>query len=386
VKVLVLNCGSSSIKYQLRDFAQEAVLADALISRIGEDPAVPDHRRALELMLEALLAPETGAVKDLAEISAVGHRTVHGGSFFTAPVLITPEVIEKMQEHAPLAPLHNPPILLGIKEALRVLPGIPQVAVFDTAFHTTIPAKAHLYALPYRFYTDSGVRRYGFHGNSFQFVSRRVTALLGERGPDSKVIIAHLGNGASIAAIRDGVSVDTSMGLTPLEGLVMGTRPGDVDPGVILYLMRELGLTENDVDRILNKESGLLGLSGVGNDMRDVLAAAGQGDERCRLALEVYAYRLRKYVGAYAAALGGLDALVFTAGIGENSPEIRAAVCEGLDFLGVELDPDRNASTRAVEADIGRVGSRVRVMVVPTDESRLIAEETMALVSAMRAG
>jgi acetate kinase len=213
-----------------------------------------------------------------------------------------------------------------------------------------------------------------------------VSALLGEKGPDNRVVIAHLGNGASIAAIRGGVSVDTSMGLTPLEGLVMGTRPGDVDPGVILYLMRELGLTESDVDRILNKESGLLGLSGVGNDMRDVLAAAGRGDERCRLALEVYAYRLRKYVGAYAAALGGLDALVFTAGIGENSPEIRAAVCEGLEFLGIELDADRNASTRAVEADIGRDGSSVRVMVVPTDESRLIAEETMTLVCAMRAG
>jgi len=380
VKVLVLNCGSSSIKYQLYDADDQVVLTDGLVSRIGEDPAIPDHGRALELILEALVAPDTGVVKSLSEVSAVGHRTVHGGSYFTAPVLIDAEVIAKMEEHAPLAPLHNPPILLGIKESLRVLPGIPQVAVFDTAFHTTIPARAHLYALPYEFYTDHGVRRYGFHGNSFQYVSRRVDSLLGGLSPDSKVVIAHLGNGASIAAIKGGTSVDTSMGLTPLEGLVMGTRPGDVDPGVILYLMRELGLGDKDVDRILNKESGLLGVSGVGNDMRDVLAGAEAGDERCRLAIEVYAYRLKKYVGAYAAAMGGLDVLVFTAGIGENSPEIRAAACEGLGFLGIELDPEANSTTRGVEREIGSRNSRVRVMVVPTDESRLIAEETIALV------
>ncbi|MCL5735390.1 MAG: acetate kinase, partial [Actinobacteria bacterium] len=311
--------------------------------------------------------------------SAVGHRTVHGGSFFTAPVLITPEVIAKMEECAPLAPLHNPPIILGIKEALRVLPGIPQVAVFDTAFHTTIPAKAHLYALPYRFYTDHGVKRYGFHGNSFQYVSRRVNVLLG-RPEHSKVVIAHLGNGASIAAVQDGKSVDTSMGLTPLEGLVMGTRPGDVDPGIILYLMRELGLGNKDVDRILNKESGLLGVSGVGNDMRDVLAKAAAGDDRCGMALDLYAYRLKKYIGAYAAAMGGLDALVFTAGIGENSPEIRAAACEGLEFLGIEIDEALNGETRGVERDISAADSLVRILVVPTDESRLIAEETVEVL------
>ena len=237
-----LNCGSSSIKYQLHDSVAHVVLAKGLVSRIGEDPAVPDHGRALEVILAALVDPDTGALSDLSEVSAVGHRAVHGGSFFTAPVLITPDVIAKMEEHAPLAPLHNPPILLGIREALRHLPGTPQVAVFDTAFHTTIPRKAHMYALPYRYYTDYGVRRYGFHGNSFQYVSRRVEALLEGRLPQPKVVIAHLGNGASIAAIDDGRSVDTSMGLTPLEGLVMGTRPGDVDPGVILYLMRQLGL------------------------------------------------------------------------------------------------------------------------------------------------
>jgi acetate kinase len=380
LKVLVLNCGSSSIKYQLHDSATYTALAEGLVSRIGEDPAIPDHGRGLELILESLLDPAAGVMSALSEISAVGHRTVHGGSFFTAPALITPEIIEKMEEYAPLAPLHNPPILLGIREALRVLPGIPQVAVFDTAFHTTIPAKAHVYALPYRFYADHGVRRYGFHGISFQYVSRRMDALLDGRLKGGKVIIAHLGNGASIAAVHGGKSVDTSMGLTPLEGLVMGTRAGDVDPGAILYMMRALGLSESDVDRILNKESGLLGVSGIGNDMRDVLAAADAGNERCRLAIELYAYRLKKYVGAYAAAMGGLDALVFTAGIGENSPEIRAAVCEGLGFLGIELDAAVNSATRGVEREIGVPGAQVRVWVVPTDESRLIAEETIAVV------
>jgi acetate kinase len=380
VKVLVLNCGSSSIKYQLRDAVAHTPLAEGLISRIGEDPAIPDHGRALELILESLLDPATGAVADLSEVSAVGHRAVHGGSFFTAPALITPEVIAKMEEHAPLAPLHNPPILLGIRESLRVLPGVPQVAVFDTAFHTSIPPKAYVYALPYRYYTDHGVRRYGFHGNSFQYVSRRVEEILGDRPHPLKVVIAHLGNGASIAAVDGGRSVDTSMGLTPLEGLVMGTRPGDVDPGVILFLMRQLGLSESEVDRVLNKDSGLLGVSGVGNDMRDVLAAAAAGDERCRLAIELYAYRLKKYVGAYAAAMGGLDVLVFTAGIGENSPEIRAAICEGLGFLGIQLDEARNSVVRGVEREIGAPGSRVRILVVPTDEERLIAEETVAVI------
>ncbi len=384
MKVLVLNCGSSSIKYQLHDSVAHAALAEGLVSRIGEDPAIPDHGRGLELILESLLDPETGVMKDLSEVSAVGHRAVHGGSFFTAPVLITTEVIAKMEEYAPLAPLHNPPILLGIRESLRHLPGTPQVAVFDTAFHTTIPAKAHVYALPYRYYTDHGVRRYGFHGNSFQYVSQRVNAFLNGRLRHAKVVIAHLGNGASIAAVSGGKSVDTSMGLTPLEGLVMGTRPGDVDPGVILYLMRQLGLSEQDVDRVLNKESGLLGVSGVGNDMRDVLAGAATGDERCKLALDLYAYRLKKYVGAYAAAMGGLDVLVFTAGIGENSPEIRAAVCEGLGFLGIELDEGANSGVRGLECDISAPGAKVRVLVVPTDEERLIADETVAVVAGLQ--
>ncbi|MFH0914859.1 MAG: acetate kinase [bacterium] len=397
MKALVLNCGSSSIKFQFHDAATHTALARGLVSRIGEEgaqidaqtgavkqsrqAAIPDHGRGLELILESLLDPQTGVVKDLSEVSAVGHRVVHGGRFFSAPALLTEEVIARIEECAPLAPLHNPPILLGIRESLRILPDTPQVAVFDTAFHATIPAQAHVYALPYEYYTDYGVRRYGFHGISFQSVSQRTDAVLGGKLSELKAVIAHLGNGASITAVDRGKSVDTSMGLTPLEGLVMGTRPGDLDPGVILFMMRQLGLSAGDVDRILNKESGLLGVSGVSNDMRDVRANAETGDRRCQLALELYSYRLKKYVGAFAAVMGGLDVLVFTAGVGENDPEIRAAVCEGLSFLGIKLDAESNARVRGVEGDISAAGSRVRVLVVPTDEERLIADETVALVS-----
>jgi len=380
MKVLVLNSGSSSIKYELRDSQAAAVLAKDDISRIGEEDGVADHGRALESILEALVALGGGPLKDLSEVEAVGHRVVHGGSYFTGPALLTPDVIQRIEEYAPLAPLHNPPALLGIREALRVLPHTPQVAVFDTAYHSTIPPKAHVYALPYDYYERHGVRRYGFHGISLQSVAQGADAMLGGRLPELKAVIAHLGNGASVTAVDGGRSVDTSMGLTPLEGLVMGTRPGDVDPGALLYLMRELGLAAGDVDRVLNKESGLLGVSGLSNDMRDVLAAAAAGEKRSRLALDIYCYRLRKYIGAYAAAMGGLDVLVFTAGVGENSADIRAAVCEGLGFLGLELDQDANAKARGVNADIGGAGSRVRVLVVSTDEERVIADETAALV------
>jgi acetate kinase len=401
LKVLVLNCGSSSIKYQLHDVTEHSVPARGLVSRIGEEGSridaqtgdlqqsrevpIPGHGRGLELIVESLLDPETGVLKDVSEVSAVGHRVVHGGSLFSAPALLTAEVIAKIEECAPLAPLHNPPILLGIRESLRILPDTPQVAVFDTAFHTTIPAKAHVYALPYRYYAEHGVRRYGFHGISFQSVSQTTDSLLGGRLSELKTVIAHLGNGASITAVDRGRSVDTSMGLTPLEGLVMGTRPGDLDPGVILFLMRQLGLSAGEVDRVLNKESGLLGVSGASNDMRDVLAGAADGDPRCRLAIDIYTYRIRKYVGAFAAVMGGLDLLVFTAGVGENSPEVRAAVCDGLSFLGVEVDQELNAAVRGVEGDISVPGSSVRVLVVPTDEERLIAAETLAVVERSRA-
>jgi acetate kinase len=396
VKILVLNTGSSSIKYQLREVAGGAVaagaaaaglglageiLADGEVDRIAEEGSVPGHGRALELILESLLDPTSGVVKDTAAVSAVGHRVVHGGERFTAPALITVEVIAQIEECSSLAPLHNPPALAGIREAQRILPHTPQVAVFDTAFHATMPQKARVYALPYR-YTEAGVRRYGFHGISYSSVTQRLDGMLSGGLAGHKVMIAHLGNGASICAVDGGVCVDTSMGLTPLEGLVMGTRSGDVDPGAVLYLIREFGLTADDLDRILNKESGILGVSGVSNDMRDVLGRADSGDERCRLAIDVYVHRLRKYVGAFAASMGGLDTLVFTAGVGENSGQIRAAVCEGLGFLGVALDPEANDATHGVEKDISAAGARVRVLVVPTDEEGFIARATAEVVGA----
>jgi acetate kinase len=397
VKVLVLNCGSSSIKYQLRDTDSDSVEASGLVSRIGAegsridaqtggtvhslDTPIPNHGRGLELIVESLVDGRTGVLKHVSEVSAVGHRVVHGATYFADAALLTPEAIEKIEEYAHLAPLHNPPILVGIREALRILPDTPQVAVFDTAFHATMPAKAHVYALPYPFYSEHGVRRYGFHGISFASVTERADCFLEGGLSALKAVIAHLGNGASVAAVDRGKSVDTSMGLTPLEGLVMGSRPGDLDPGIVLFLLRDLGVSADEVDRIINKESGLLGLSGISNDIRDVEAGAAQGDARCRLALDVYAYRVKKYIGAYAAAMGGIDVLVFTAGVGENDPEMRAAICDGLAFLGIELDPAVNASTRGVARDISAPASTVRVLVMPTDEEGLIAEQTVAVVN-----
>jgi acetate kinase len=380
MKVLVINSGSSSIKYELRDSDMKTVLVRGDISRIGEEDGVRDHGRALASILQALVATGGGPLKDLSEVDAVGHRVVHGGSHFSGPALLTLEVIRQIEECAPLAPLHNPPALLGIHEALRLLPAIPQVAVFDTAYHSTIPPRAHVYALDYDYYERHGVRRYGFHGVSLQSVARTADAMLDGRATELKMVVAHLGNGASITAVDRGRSVDTSMGLTPLEGLVMGTRAGDVDPGVLLYLLRELGLTAAHLDRVLNKESGLLGVSGASNDMREVLEAAAGGSERSQLALEIYCYRQRKYIGAYAAAMGGLDVLVFTAGVGENSPDIRARVCDGLDFLGITLDREANAKARGLNADIAQSGSRVRVLVIVTDEEQVIADETVAVV------
>ncbi len=401
MKVLVLNSGSSSIKFQLRESATDDVLVADDISRIGEEGGPRDHAQALGLIVDRLVDRDAGPLNHLSEVDAVGHRVVHGGSYFSGPALLTLDVVAKIEECAPLAPLHNPPALLGIREGLRLLPLTPQVAVFDTAFHSTIPPKAHVYALPYEYYERRGVRRYGFHGISFQSVTRSADALLGGTLAETRAVVAHLGNGASITAVDRGRSVDTSMGLTPLEGLVMGSRAGDVDPGALLYLMREWGMAADELDRALNHESGILGVSGVGNDMRDVLrAAAAEGaaggveggpdhgaegglrGARSRLALDIYCYRLRKYIGAYAAAMGGLDLLVFTAGVGENSPEVRAAVCQGLEFLGIEVDAAANAAARGVKADIGAPGARVRVLVVPTDEEQVIADETVAVVAA----
>ncbi len=380
MKILVLNCGSSSVKYELYDTGLARALAEGVVDRIGQEQGVADHGQALEMVIAQLLAPETGVIANLAEVEAVGHRVVHGGARFTSAVRVTPTVLAAIEECVPLAPLHNPPALLGIKEAMRLLPGVPQVAVFDTAFHAGLPRRAHVYALPYHLYRDHGVRRYGFHGISYQYVSRRLDVLLGGRLAELKTVIAHLGNGASITAVQGGRAVDTSMGLTPLEGLVMGSRGGDVDPGVVLFLQQKLGYSVEDVDRLLNEESGLLGVSGRSSDMRDILAGVEAGEERCRLALELYCYRLRKYVGAYAAVLDGLDVLAFTAGVGENSPQVRELVCAGLAFLGLRLDPQANAAARGREAEIQAEDSAVRVLVVPTDEERLIAEETAALV------
>jgi acetate kinase len=327
-------------------------------------------------------------VKQVGEIAAVGHRVVHGGEKFVQPTLITDDVLKEVEKMSQLAPLHNPPNLEGIRACLRLMPGVPQVAVFDTAFHATIPDYAYMYALPYDYYTAFGVRRYGFHGTSHQYVAGIALDMLATQGvaPEaSRIVTCHLGNGCSMAAIRGGRVVDTSMGLTPAEGLVMGTRSGDLDPAILVYLARRLDAGVSDIDRIINKESGLLGLSGLSSDMRDIEEAAAMGNARAELALAVFCYRIRKYVGAYAAAMGGLDAIVFTAGIGENSPVIRERVCRELGFLGVELDKTKNESERGRAVNLATPASRVRVLLVPTNEERMIARETMRVIDASAA-
>jgi acetate kinase len=394
MKVLVLNCGSSSLKFQVFHEETMTVIARGSVNRIAsgdsevvaeiggrrgvEHQTIADHDAALRVVMDAL-SQAAGIEKEREAIGAVGHRVVHGGESFRGATQVTPEVVEQIERCVPLAPLHNPPALAGIRGALRLLPGVPHVAVFDTAFHADMPEVAHLYALPYEYFAKHGVRRYGFHGLSFDYVLQRVQEL-GEGRTWTRVVIAHLGNGASIAAIHRDRSIDTSMGMTPLEGLVMGSRCGDLDPGVIIFLQEHLGLSVDDVGRLLNKESGLLGLSGFSNDVRDLERRANRGDYRARLALELFSYRVKKYIGAYAASLGGLDVIAFTGGIGENCSRIRAAACEGLGFLGIDLDPDANASEHTGEREISRRDSAVRVLVVPTDEERLIAEETIALV------
>jgi acetate kinase len=331
-----------------------------------------------------LTDPEKGIVKGVHEIAAIGHRVVHGGEKFVQPILITDDVVAGIEKVSQLAPLHNPPNLDGIRACRRLMPGVPQVAVFDTAFHATIPDYAYMYALPYDYYTAFGVRRYGFHGTSHQYVAGIALGMLAEQGiarETSRIVTCHLGNGCSMAAIQGGRVVDTSMGLTPAEGLVMGTRSGDLDPAILVYLARRLDADVSDIDRIINKESGLLGLSGLSSDMRDIEEEAAKGNARAELALEVVCYRIRKYVGAYAAAMGGLDAIVFTAGIGENSPVIRERVCRDLGFLGVDLDDGKNATERGRAVDLATESSRVRVLLVPTNEERMIARETMRIIA-----
>jgi acetate kinase len=391
-RVLVLNTGSSSIKFQLFDMDDRAVLLAGQLERIGEeasrltwtakggdpvstDEPVADHREALTRIFEVLTA--RGGVAD--QLTGIGHRVVHGGERFSAPALIDDQVVEAIREQVPLAPLHNPANLLGIETALATFPDTPQVAVFDTAFHRTMPARAHRYALPRDLADRFGIRRYGFHGTSHAYVSRVAAAHLGKPLAALNLLTMHLGNGASVAAVAGGRCVDTSMGFTPLEGLVMGTRSGDLDPAVVLYLQREAGMSLDQVDELLNKQSGLKGLTGV-NDMREIQRRAAAGDEAAREAFDLYCYRIRKYVGAYAAALGHLDALVFTAGIGEHSAAVRAGVCDGLERFGVRLDPAHNRLPSNRPRTVSSDDSTVAVLVVPTDEELEIAEQTLATV------
>ncbi len=396
MKVLVLNSGSSSIKYQLFNMEEESVLARGIVERIGIEDSfleqeniegeellwqedVADHSQGISLVIDALQDEKKGVLENMDEINALGHRVVHGGEKFADSVLITSEVVEKIEEVSELAPLHNPPNLAGIKECQRLMPDKPQVGVFDTAFHQTMPEEAYIYALPYEYYQKYGIRRYGFHGTSHKFVSRRAAELMDKALEELKIITCHLGNGASVAAVDQGRSVDTSMGLTPLEGLVMGTRCGDIDPAIVPFLQKKEGLEPEEVDSIMNKESGLLGISGISNDSRDVSEAAQQGNKRARLAAKVFNYRVKKYIGAYAAAMGGTDAIVFTAGIGENDGAIRAAILENLEFLGFKLDETKN-NTRGEEIDISTPGSRVKVFAIPTNEELVIARDTAKIL------
>ena len=345
--------------------------------------AMPNHQEAIDFILKTLTSKEYGCVESLNEIDAIGHRVVHGGDKFSSSVLITNEVLQKIIECIPLAPLHNPPNIEGIRAIEAIIPGKPQVAVFDTSFHQTMPAEAYMYALPYRYYRDYAVRRYGFHGTSHRYVSQRVCEFLGVDPSEKKIITCHIGNGGSIAAVKYGKSVDTSMGFTPVEGLMMGTRSGDVDAGVLSYIMEKDHLSAEGMSNLVNKQSGVLGISEMSSDMRDIENAANEGNERAILTLGMYDYRIKKYVGAYAAAMGGVDIIVFTGGVGENQWETRRTVCEGLEFMGVEFDAEKNDRLRGDEAIISKPTSRVQVLVIPTDEETMIASDTQEIVSAL---
>ncbi len=403
--VLVLNCGSSSVKYQLFETSAEMVrsgtdhaVARGIVERIGtreathayhiegregfsEPVAAPRHAQAIAEIVRTLTSAGRGVLSDVSEIDAVGHRVVHGGERFSRSAVITPEIVRQIEACSELAPLHNPHGLAGYRAIAKILPRVPHVAVFDTAFHQTMPPQAFLYGLPYDYYKRHAVRRYGFHGTSHRFVSWRSESILGRPIEATRLVTCHLGNGASVCAVERGRSVDTAMGFTPLEGLLMGTRSGDVDPAAVFHLRRKEGLDEEQASTILNTRSGLLGLSGVSNDMREILAEEARGNERARLAIEVFCYRVRKYVAAYAGAMGGADAVIFAGGIGENAPSIRERSLAGLAFMGIGVDVSRNASTIGREGEISPPGSPVRVLVIPTNEERLIARDTLHLVS-----
>ncbi len=399
MNVLVINAGSSSLKYQLLNPETGALLAKGLCERIGIDGkftykpqvegkqkldaidvAMPTHSEAIQAVLNALVDAENGVIASMDEIDAVGHRVVHGGEKFASSVLITDEVMAAIEECNPLAPLHNPANIIGINACKAVLGDkVPQVAVFDTAFHQTMPAKAYTYAIPYEYYENDKMRRYGFHGTSHRYVSKRCAEILGKDPSELKIVSCHLGNGSSLAAVDGGKSVDTSMGLTPLAGLPMGTRSGDMDAGVIEYIANKYGMNVSEAVNMLNKKSGVLGISGVSSDFRDLEAAAEQGNARAALAVEVFEYRVRKMIGEYAAAMGGVDAVIFTAGVGENSPELREAFVQGLEFMGITIDPEKN-NVRGEERIVSKDGAPVKVLVIPTNEELMIALDTMEIV------
>lgn len=396
MNVLVINCGSSSLKYQLFNMKDESVLAKGLVERIGIEGSrlkhevegrdkktievsMNDHKEALAQVLDAIVHPEHGAIASLNEIDAVGHRVVHAGEKYSASVIIDDSVMTALEDCIELAPLHNPPNIIGIKAIEELLPGVKNVGVFDTAFHQTMPKSSYVYALPYEYYERDHVRRYGFHGTSHRYVSQRTAELLGKPLEETKIITCHLGNGASLAAIDGGKSMDTSMGFTPLEGLVMGTRCGDIDPQIVTYIMGKENLSLDQMNDIMNKKSGVLGISGVSSDFRDIEDAAAAGNERAILALDIYHGNVRKYIAAYASVLGGVDAIVFTAGLGENGKESREEICKNLEFMGAVLDPAKN-NVRGKEAFISTDDSRVKIMVVPTNEELMIARDTVELV------
>ena len=398
MKILVLNCGSSSIKYKLFDMTTKEVMAQGGIEKIGLpgsflkfalpngekkilEKEIPEHTAGIEFILDTLVSTEYGAIQSLEEINAVGHRMVHGGERFSESVLLTQEVLDAFEACNDLAPLHNPANLKGVNAVTAILPNVPQVGVFDTAFHQTMPDYAYMYAVPYELYEKYGVRRYGFHGTSHRYVSQRVCQFLGIQAKGSKIITCHIGNGGSIAAVKDGKCVDTTMGLTPLEGLVMGTRSGDIDGGAVTFIMEKEGLDATGISNLLNKKSGVLGVSGVSSDMRELDAASQAGNPRAQLAEKMYYYRIKKYVGAYAAAMGGVDVILFTGGVGENQSQCREAVCDGLQFIGVELDKNMNNKIHGDEAVISTSESKVKVVVIPTDEEMMIASDTLAILN-----
>lgn len=398
MKILVLNCGSSSIKYKLFDMDKKEVLAQGGIEKIGLkgsflkltlpnndkvmlEGEILEHTAGIEYILGVLVSKKYGCIGSLDEINAVGHRVVHGAETFNKSVLITDEVIAKMVECIDIAPLHNPPNLMGIRAVSELMPNVPQVGVFDTAFHQTMPDYAYMYGIPYQLYKQYGIRRYGFHGTSHRYVSKRVCEYLGVEQKGTKIITCHIGNGGSITAIKDGISIDTSMGFTPVEGLLMGTRSGDIDAGVVSYIMDKEMIGTSSISTLLNKHSGLLGVSGVSSDMRELSAACDEGNERAILARNMYYYKIKKYIGSYAAVLGGVDIIVFTGGVGENQSMCRHEVCQGLEYMGVHLDEAMNDQIHGDEAIISTADSKVKIVVIPTDEEFMIASDTMTILS-----